>query len=189
MGGSAKTAGDKSTDQPAFNLMGLLQGSGSTGTQAGQGAFSEGVSSLQAPMQYFSKLLSGDPTATASAIQPAASQVMGQYDAAYKNITDNSARGGQRSGAIAENQNQKAGAVSSLISGVMPAAAAGLGQLGTSLAGLGTAETSVGQQGLMESLQSLMNMRAQDINYTGTQQQNNAGMGSAIGSLLSLLAA
>lgn len=187
-GGPAKTAGDSSTDQPIFNLLTQLQGGGGSASASGAGAFAGGTSALQNPINYYSQLLSGDPTATAAAIAPTTSGIMQQYDTAYKNLTDNTARGGQRSGAIANNQTAEAGAVSNALTQVQPAAAQGLGNLGTSLAGLGVSEQGVGNQGLSQVLQGLLGMRGQDVGYTENQQQNNLGMGQGLGQILSLLA-
>lgn len=187
-GGPAKTAGDSSTDQPIFNLLTQLQGGGGSAAASGAGAFAGGTSALQNPINYYSQLLSGDPTATAAAIAPTTSGIMQQYDTAYKNLTDNTARGGQRSGAIANNQTAEAGAVSNALTQVQPAAAQGLGNLGTSLAGLGVSEQGVGNQGLSQVLQGLLGMRGQDVGYTENQQQNNLGMGQGLGQILSLLA-
>ena len=186
-GSSAKTAGDSSTDQPIFNLGSLLQGSGGTASTAGQSTFNAGTAALSDPINYYSKLLSGDPTATAAAIEPTTTGIMQQYDTAYKNITDNGARGGQRSGNIANNATAAAGKVSDTIAGVQPAAAQGLTQAATAQAGLGTAEQGVGNQSLSAVLSSLLGMRGQDINYTNSQQQNNLGFGAAIGKLLTSL--
>lgn len=184
MNSPAKTAGDSSTDQPIFNLGSLLQGSGSNSSTAGQSTFNTGVSSVEPSINYYSKLLSGDPTATAAAIAPTTSGIMQQYDTAFKNITDNSSRGGQRSGNVASNETAKAGAVSNVIDTVQPTAAAALGGLGTSLASAGTNETNAGTSQLIASLQSLLGMRGQDIGYSENQQQSNAGFGTAIGKLL-----
>jgi hypothetical protein len=182
-GGSAKTAGDSSTDQPIFNALTSLQtGGSSVGT--GQAQQAQGVSSVRPSLNYYSALLSGDPTATAAAIAPTTSGIMAQYDTAQKNITDNTARGGQRSGNIAANQTARAGAVGSVIQNVQPAAAAAEGQLGLGLASAGTAEQQTGQSSLAATIQGLLGMRGQDIGYTENEQQLNQGFGQILGSLL-----
>jgi hypothetical protein len=188
-GGSAKTAGDSSTDQPIFNLSSLLQGNGSAASTAGASTFNAGTSSLSPSIDYYSKLLSGDPTATASAIEPTTTGIMQQYDTAYKNITDNGARGGQRSGSVAANSTAAAGKVSDVIAGVQPAAAQGLTNTASTLAGLGVAEQGVGNQDIMSALQNLLSMRGQDINYTTEQQKNNTALGSSLGGILAKLLA
>jgi hypothetical protein len=182
-GGSAKTAGDSSTDQPIFNTLTSL-GTGGSSVGTGQAQQGQGVSALQPSLNYYSALLSGDPTATAAAIAPTTSGIMSQYDTAYKNLTDNTARGGQRSGNIANNATSEAGAVSSVIQNVQPAAAAAEGQLGLGLASAGTAEQSTGQSALSQSLASLLGMRGQDIGYSESQQQQNTALGQILGALL-----
>src|ERR1700685_12897 len=124
-GGPAKTAGDSSTD-PAINstITSLQTGGSSVGT--GQATNAQGVSALQPSLNYYSALLSGDPTATAAAIAPTTSGIMSQYDTAYKNLTDNAPQGGQRSGNIANLQGQEAGSVGQVIQQVQPAAASAL---------------------------------------------------------------
>lgn len=182
-GGSAKTAGDNSTDQPIYNtLTSLTTGGSSVGT--GQAQQGQGVSALQPSLNYYSALLSGDPTATAAAIAPTTSGIMSQYDTAYKNISQNSPQGGQRSGNIADLQTKEAGSVGSVVENVQPAAAQALGGLGLGLAGAGTAEQGVGQSGLSQSLAALLGMRGQDIGYSESQQQQNNALGSILGALL-----
>ena len=186
-GGSAKTAGDSSTDQPINNTLTSL-GVGGSSVGTGQAQQGQGVSALQPSLNYYSALLSGDPTATAAAIAPTTSGIMSQYDTAYKNVTDNAPQGGQRSGNIANLQGQEASSVGSVIQTVQPAAAQALGGLGLGLAGAGTAEQNTGQSALAQSLASLLGMRGQDIGYTENQQQLNLGLGSVLGQLLSGLA-
>jgi hypothetical protein len=182
-GGSAKTAGDSSTDQPIFNTLTSL-GTGGSSVGTGQAQQAQGVSALQPSLNYYSALLSGDPTATAAAIAPTTSGIMSQYDTAYKNLTDNAPQGGQRSGNIANLQGQEAGSVGSVIQNVQPQAAQALGGLGLGLAGAGTAEQGTGQSALAQSLASLLGMRGQDIGYSENQQQQNNALGSILGALL-----
>jgi hypothetical protein len=165
----------------------MLSGGGSTASSTGSSTFSAGTGALAPSIDYYSKLLSGDPTATAAAIAPTTSGIMSQYDTAYKNLTDGTARGGQRSGSIANLESSKASSVGNVIAGVQPAAAQGLAGLGTSLAGLGVAEQGVGNQSILGALQGLLGQRGQDIGYTEQQQQNNLGLGQALGGLLSSL--
>ncbi len=182
-GGPAKTAGDSTTDQPILNTIQSLQtGGSSVGT--GQAQQAQGVSALQPSLNYYSALLSGDPTATAAAIAPTTSGIMSQYDTAYKNLTDNAPQGGQRSGNIANLQGQEASSVGSVIQNVQPAAAQALGGLGLGLAGAGTAEQNTGQSALAQSLASLLGMRGQDIGYSESQQQQNTALGQILGSLI-----
>ena len=182
-GGPAKTAGDSTTDQPILNTIQSLQtGGSSVGT--GQAQQAQGVSALQPSLNYYSALLSGDPTATAAAIAPTTSGIMSQYDTAYKNLTDNAPQGGQRSGNIASLQGQEAGSVGSVIQNVQPAAAQALGGLGLGLAGAGTAEQNTGQSALAQSLASLLGMRGQDISYSESQQAQNTALGQILGSLI-----
>ena len=182
-GGSAKTAGDSSTDQPIFNLLSSL-GTGGSSVGTGQAQQGQGVSALQPSLNYYSALLSGDPTATAAAIAPTTSGIMSQYDTAYKNLTDNAPQGGQRSGNIANLQGQEAGSVGSVIQNVQPAAATSLANLGLGEASAGTAEQGTGQSALSQSLLSLLGMRGQDISYSESQQQQNTALGQILGALV-----
>lgn len=182
-GGSAKTAGDSSTDQPIYNTLTSLTTGGSS-VSTGQAQQGQGVSALQPSLNYYSALLSGDPTATAAAVAPTTSGIMSQYDTAYKNVTQNSPQGGQRSGNIADLQTKEAGSVGSVIQNVQPQAAASLASLGLGEASAGTAEQGTGQSGLAQALSALLGQRGQDIGYTTSQQQNNLGFGSILGKLL-----
>jgi hypothetical protein len=182
-GGPAKTAGDSSTDQPIYNtLTSLSTGGSSVGT--GQAQQGQGVSALQPSLNYYSALLSGDPTATAAAIAPTTSGIMSQYDTAYKNLVDNSPQGGQRSGNVANLQGQEANSVGQVIQQVQPAAASSLASLGLGEAQAGTSEQATGQNSLSSALASLLGVRGQDIGYTENQQQLNLGLGQILGQLL-----
>ncbi len=130
--------------QGTFNYGQDLTGQGAQGFQtAGQ--------TLQPSVDYWTKLLSGDPSAVSSAIAPTANVINKQYDTASRQAATTLPRGGYSSGLQASLPFQKAAQIGNLAEGLQPLAAQGLqssaGLQGSLAQGLGGLGLGTGQLG------------------------------------------
>lgn len=173
----------------ASGQSGMATGAGTTGT--GQDIFTGATKGAQPSLDYWSAILSGDPTATAKALAPMTDTVSKQYDAAARQTETGAPRGGGRSSALAEAPFQKAGAVGNIAAGLQPAAATSLAGTETALAQLGLGETAAGtaQSGLgieqiMGALSGLLQRRGQN---TAQDAANTTAIGTGIGDILAAL--
>ncbi len=169
-GGLAPEAvnGDSLT-QSIKALVNYLQSQGQGTFNSGQNVFNQGANTtaqgadvvgqagktLQPTIDYWSALLSGDPTKMTQAVAPTATAIGNQYDAAQRGVQTGSARGGFSAGMAANLPFQKAGQVGNLFSQLQPLAAQNLQGAAGTQAGIGSAlggvGTQIAQQGLGES--------------------------------------
>lgn len=123
-----------------FN-MGMDQSSklSSTGTSTQ----AEGVSALQQPLSYYSKMLSGDRTALSQAIAPEANAVQAGADASKKQSANlGTARGGGVAGQNQTANDATTAKIDNALFQARPAAAQGETQVASKLADVGTSDIS-----------------------------------------------
>jgi hypothetical protein len=159
----------------------------------GRGTTQQGKDTIGPALDFWMKLLSGDPAAQANAIAPTARTIVSQYDAAKKAALTTAPRGGARSGVLAEMPFKKAGDIGTLIQQLQPKAAGEvsdigkfLSQLGITESGLGLTQSGLGLQSLAATLQGLLGRRGQNIQENATTMQMLAGFGEAIGKIVSM---
>jgi hypothetical protein len=157
-----------------------------TGTQ-GTSALSTGLGGTGTAMDYWSKILSGNPAAIMSVMSPEVQAVQGQYRGAQQQANMFAPRGGGRSAMMAQLPMQQAGTIGNIISQARPMAASNLAQTGLGMGGIGANLLSMTMQGQLARRQQnnaqsamwqapLMNM-ATDIGGAAA----GGGLGKAFG--------
>ena len=146
----------------AFSMGTGLLGTGTGVAQGGLDVMGTGLNTLQPSIDFYSKLLSGDPTATTQALAPTAANIAAITAGAANRASEGMPGGGYRASTLAGLPFAQASQVGSAALQLQPAAAAALGQLGgeqaqigagmagvgTTLGGLGTTLTGQGVSGL-----------------------------------------
>lgn len=180
-GGKAATkAAQKRSPEEQTALTGA-QGAGSTlasqGAQqfaTGTGLIQSGQTALAQPTSYFSRLLSGNRALQSQAIAAPRAAISDTFAGAGRQLEQSGVRGAARDEAKGELARQQAGAISSLITGVQPAAAGALTQIGQTSIGQGGAiagqgSAAVGQSGNL--FQNLLGQGFQNRTYAREQGQ------------------
>lgn len=175
----------------------LNQGAGGIGT--GQGTIGTGVGQLgtafsttQPAVDYWSKILSGDPRALTEATAPTANALSQVFSGATNNASQNTPAGGARNVMLAQLPQMQAQQVGNFLLGLQPQAATNLNQLaqtqgqigsGTVSAGFGSGQLGIGTAGIgtnlyQQTLNALLGVRGQDVTETG---QNKSLLGGILG--------
>lgn len=139
--------------------------------------FASGAPMLNQAGSYWTTLLRGSRGAMSQATAGPRSAINDQYRGAATNLERSGVRGGVKDVSLAELSRDRAGKVAALTSGVQPAAAQNLSEIGGKFLGVGSQAGSTGA-GLYSSLMGSTQQAAQ---YAG---QNAGQAGSAFGSLL-----
>lgn len=136
-----------------------------------------GGEDLEAPAGYFGRLLRGDRAAQSQAIAPQVANITSVYRGAEKNLERAGLQGGERTLAEAELGRERAGQIAGLTTGVQPAAAEALTQVGGMRlgAGLGAAQTAGG------IFSSLLGQQA-GTRLAGQEQKQQ--IGESVGNLI-----
>lgn len=175
------------TGTTGANLLGA--GGQTTGTglgTVGQGLAdtSTGMSTLNAPIDFYKKLISGDPATMTAALGPTASLIGQQYAGVQQNATNNLPGGGYRSVVQAGIPQAQAAAVGNAAEGLQSTAAQALGQLGAEqasigqgesgtglgVAGVGSTQTSQGLSALVSTIQSALQRMGINLQSSGINQ-------------------
>lgn len=165
-----------------------LAGQGNQQFATGTGLIASGTSTLQQPTNYFSRLLSGNRALQSQAVAAPRGAITDTYSGAERSLERSGVRGAARDVAKADLAKGQAGAISSLITGVQPAAAGALTSIGegqqaagAGLTGQGIAAT--GQSGNI--FQQLLGQGFQNRTYARQEGQNfGSGFGGLIFDLL-----
>jgi hypothetical protein len=159
----------------------------------GKDLASTGMGAWKPAANYWSTLLSGNPTAVQGAIGPISEQMRTQSGAGIRNLTSSMPAGGERNLAVAEATNKQYGDLARLYAGVQPQAASALGQLsqiplgagvstmaqGAPQVGAGLYSQIAGQQQAAQGMQGAGNLLYQGVNKARTGK--NSGGGSSGG--------
>lgn len=160
-------------------------------TQAGVGGVSQAANAINPTVAYWTKLLSGDPNAASQALAPEASQLQAGVRQQQQGLANLSARGGGRSGMMAQLPFQQQAQLNNLYAGLRPQAAQGLttaaatqGSLADAITKAGLGQTGIGSGTLGQVSQNKLNMRGQDVTEHG-QAMGMAGQlaGQVVGGL------
>lgn len=142
------------------------------GGQSGQGLMNTGGGYVGKSGDYWSNILSGNPSAIAQAMAPTINSANAAYKSATNTVDKFAPMGGGRSSTLANAPYAHAGAISNIIAQAQPLAA-------QNLASLGTTEQSLGIQQLAQVLQSLLEGRGQDVTETGQNKALAGNLGSS----------
>jgi len=162
------------------------QGAGLFGT--GTGMVRQGEQTLAQPTSYYQKLLGGNRALASQAVSAPRAAISDVYRGAGRSLEQSGVRGAQRDVAKGELSRQRAGQISSLITGVQPGAADALTGIGQTQVGQGAgmAATGVGATGASGSLFSnLLGQGTENRKYArGEGEKFGAGFGGLIFDLL-----
>jgi hypothetical protein len=150
--------------------------------QQGQGLLASGGNLLQgglntsAPaLSLLTQLTKGDQGDVTQAAQPEIDQISQQFDA-IRNMISMQPRGGGKTTALAEAPFQKSSAIQKTEGAMRTSAAGQLGQLGTTLAGLGLGQEQVGAGLEGQSANIALTKEGQDYSQPTSLEQLNEGL-------------
>jgi hypothetical protein len=169
-------AGPTSSDilRQGINLVG---GQGVNLSNLGNLLLGTGVGTLQQPFDFYSKLLSGDPTTMTQALAPTASTISQLYQPLITNAQQNLPRGGFSAATAAELPFAEAGQIGNAALALQPQAASALEQLGLDVSKLGLGEQAAGQQGIQDIIQAA-------LGKMGVTTSITANLGNILGALI-----
>lgn len=142
---------------------------------------------LRPVLDYFGKIMSGDPQALLDATKSQRGRVIDQYDAARQAIGNFGPRGGGSAAAIGESRFAEANALSDITSDAQNNAASTLAGLGPQLAGLGLSADQLASSDLGAVIQAVLAQKGIDITQRGQNLDALTGIGEAIGSIIGLV--
>ncbi len=193
-GKKATKAAQQRSPEEQTGLTGAQTGGSALAAQGGQqfstgtGLISQGQSTLSQPSSYFSRLLSGNRALQDQAIAAPRGAITDTYSGAARSLEQGGVRGAQRDVAKSDLARDQAGAISSLITGVQPAAAGALTSIGQTQIGQGAGIAGQGMSatgGSANLFQNLLGQGANNRMYARDQgQQFGGGFGGLIFDLL-----
>lgn len=170
------------------NVAGGLTSTGRGLVTGGQQTVGQGLQTAGQGSNYFSALLGGNRALQSQAVAAPRAAITDVYRGAERNLERSGVRGAQRDVASADLGRQRAGQISSLITGVQPGAANALTSTGLSVAGIGQGQTGQGltAQGQAGSLLSGLYGPSVQQGMFATEQGQKAGdkTGGVLGGLL-----
>ena len=173
------SAGPTSSDifRQGINILGSQ---GLNWSNLGDTILGTGMGILQQPADFYSKLLSGDPTTMSQVLAPTAAEISQQYQPALTEARQFLPRGGYGASTAAELPFTIAGQVGNAALGLQPAAASALNQLGLDVSKLGMGEQAAGATDIQSVVQGVLNK----MGVTGSLTQSLSNIGSFISSLV-----
>jgi hypothetical protein len=193
-GKGATAAAQKRSPEEALSLTGA-QGAGSALAGMGRGLYGtgtgmvrQGQTTLAQPTSYYQKLLGGNRALASQAVAAPRTQISDVYRGAERNLEQSGVRGASRDVAKGEIARQRAGQISSLITGVQPGAAGALTSIGENQTtqGAGIAGQGVGATGAAGGLFSgLLGQGTANRQYArGEGEKFGSGFGGLIFDIL-----
>lgn len=186
IGGKKATASaTKRSPEEQLSLQGgqqagtALAGQGAALYGQGSGMVRQGQQTLEQPTGYYQKLLGGNRALASQAVAAPRAQLSDVYRGASRSLEQGGVRGAARDVAQGELSRQRAGQISSLITGVQPGAAAALTSIGENQTqqGAGIAGTGVQATGQSGSLFSNLLTQGTSNRQYGRQEGEKAGSG------------
>lgn len=176
---SGFAAGINSSDilRQGINLVG---GQGVNLANLGNTILGTGMGTLQPSVDFYSRLLSGDPATVTSALAPTASAVNQFYQPLISNAQMNMPRGGFSASTAAELPFTVAGKVGDAALGLQSTAADKLAQLGLDVSKIGELEQTLGQTGI----EAIISAALGKMGNTSSTTQNLANIGTFISGLI-----
>lgn len=178
-----QSAAMKRSPEEATSLTGAQESGGANAAQgaglygAGTGMVKRGQATLEQPTNYFSKLLSGNRALQSQAVSAPRGAISDVYRGAERNLEQGGVRGASRDVAKAELGRERAGKISSLITGVQPAAAGALTDIGQTQTaqGAGIAGQGVGATGQAGGLFSRLLDQGSENRQYGRKEGEKGG--------------
>ena len=155
--------------------------SGQAGELEGQGG-----DTLAPVMEYFQKLLSGDPGMMMEATRPERGRVIDQYDTARRAVSQFAPRGGGSNSAIAGSFVQEAQQLGDVTSTARREAVGQASQLGATLKGLGLSADDLATKDLNSIISTVMANKQLDLTKRGQNMAMVGELGQGLGTLLGM---
>jgi len=192
MAASAIERKQASNDQPTAGKPGdgsidinqLLKDRSDRLGQEGSDLRQQGQEALSPVLDYFKKLIGGDPAAMMEATAPERGKVIDQYDAARNAVARFAPRGGGQGSAIAGSYVQQAQQLGDITSQARQGAVAGLAQLGPQLQALGLNADQVASMDLNALINAVLTRESLDVQKRGQTMAMWSDVGSGVGDLL-----
>ena len=147
--------------------------------QTGSGLQAQGQTAIQPVLDHLTKLLSGNPTDVNQATQPQVASVLKQYDTARRTNAEFAPRGGGTTSANNTGRAQEASDIATTKNTAINNASTTLGQLATTLTGMGIQASEAGLQGFSDLVKSALAGEAQS-------SSNWSAIGHGIGMIASI---
>lgn len=168
------------------DMMKLLQEhSAKMGGEAGN-LSGQGEETLQPVMDYFEKLLSGDPNAMMEATRPERGRVIDQYDTARRAVSTFAPRGGGATSAVAGSFLQEAQQLGDVTSTARKEAIGQASQLGATLKGLGLSAEDLASRDLNSVISAVFANKNLDLTKRGQNMAMYGQLAEGMGSLLGM---
>ena len=158
------------------------QGTSLFGT--GTGMVRQGEQTLAQPTGYYSRLLSGNRALATQAVSAPRAQISDVYRGAERNLEQSGVRGASRDVAKGEIARQRAGQISSLITGVQPGAAQALTGIGQTAVGQGAGIASTGVSATGQAGNIFANLLGQGTENRKYARGEGEKFGSGFGGLI-----
>ena len=143
------------------------------------------VKVLGMPLDYFSKLLSGDRQEMLQVVAPEVNAIRGQGATGRRALSQFAPRGGGTTSALAEEPFRESGAITDLLNKVRPEAAKGLTDIAGILGRLGTSEMDLGENALAQWMSYLLGDKQISTGTTNAGiSAGGQGAGEIIGALI-----
>lgn len=192
--GEQNAAGERSPEETTALQGGqqsanTLGGMGKNFFTTGNRMITAGQKTLEQPTSYYQRLLSGNRATMSQAVSQPRAAISDVYRGAERGLERGGVRGAARDVATGELSRQRAGQISSLITGVQPGAAQALTDVGQTQTSQGGAIAGMGTGAVSSSgniFASLLGQGANNRMYARQEGQNaGANYGALIFDLLS----
>ena len=151
---------DNTTTSFLYSMQNLMSGEGERGYQQGQAGYQTALGALGPTMDYLTQLTKGDQGDISQAMQPEANRIRDSF-AAVRNMISQQPRGGGKAGVLAEAPYQQQ-QINDLAQQARAGAAGQLGNLATTLAGMGLQQSQLGLQAENLGTQAALQRRGQN---------------------------
>jgi hypothetical protein len=180
-------AGDNDLTRFLRSITNLTAGYGPGFVQAGQqttgaglGTMQAGLGTLQLPTDFYTKLLSGDPSTVTAALAPTAANIAQITSGAVDQASRGLPAGGYRAATLAGLPFAQASQVGNAALGLQQTAAQGLASIGQEQGQIGQAIGQLGTELTKEGLTTLQNAIDSLLRKAGINVQESTGLIGAI---------
>jgi len=189
-GKKATKAAMTRSPEEQVSLTGGQQAGTSLGEQGGElygqgtGMVQQGQTTLSQPTGYYQKLLGGNRALASQAVSAPRGAISDVYRGASRSLEQSGVRGAARDVAQGELSRQRAGQISSLITGVQPGAAGALTSIGENQTGQGAGIAGTGVQATGQSGNLFSNLLGQGTENRKYGRQEGEKFGSGFGGMI-----
>ena len=181
-GGKKKPKSGEEDDPEAGDIAGLRESAARQRANA-DALGAQGNTAVAPVMQHYKDILT-DPQANLAATRGQRGRVIDQFDAARQSASRFGARGGGTNAAIADSYFTQAGQLNDIASAAQNDAATQLGQLGTTMTGLGLSADQLASADISTVIQAVLGREQLKQQNKATNMGILGDLGSAAGSII-----